>query len=104
MFRLIRALTVVLAVVTMFQALAVGQSGRTGTSTSQAALTIQVQVVPTAMLPGQPASQTNQSIAYSIPVVPTRLSVIEQKQLINLADPTGKVEPHLVHVTSVVPE
>jgi hypothetical protein len=56
------------------------------------------------MLPEQPASQTNQSIAYSIPVVPARLSVIEQKQLINLADPTGKVGPHLVHVTSVVPE
>ena len=104
MFRLIRTLTVLLALMGIFQGAAVAQNRHTGTNASQAVLTIQVKVVPTAMLPAPAASQSNQIISYSIPVAPARMSVTEQKQLFNLPDPAGQVGPHLVTVISVVPE
>jgi hypothetical protein len=104
MFRLMRILTVVFALVGIFQETSAAQNVRAGTKAIQAVLTIQVQVVPTAMLPAQQASPSNQSISYSIPLAPVRLSVTEKKQLINVADPTGKVEPYSVNVVTVVPQ
>ena len=104
MVRWIRTLSVMFALMGMFQPAAIAQSGRMRTNASQAVLTIQVQVVPAAMLPVQPENQGNQTVSYSIPVAPARLSVTEKKRLINLADPTGKIEPRPVNVITVVPE
>ncbi|HZE81181.1 MAG TPA: hypothetical protein VE604_09785 [Candidatus Polarisedimenticolia bacterium] len=104
MFRLIRTLTIMLALVGIFHAAAIAQNGRMGTNASQAVLTIQVQVVPAAMLPAQAVNQGNQSVSYSIPVAPAQLSVIEKKQLVKFADPSGKSEARLVNVITVVPE
>jgi hypothetical protein len=104
MFRLIRTLTVMLALMGMFQAAASAQNGRTGPNARQAVLTIQVKVVPAAQLPAQALNQGNQSVSYSIPVAPAQLSVIEKKQLFKFADPSGKIEARLVNVITVVPE
>jgi hypothetical protein len=104
MFRLIKTLTIMLALVGIFHAAAIAQNGRMGTNASQAVLTIQVQVVPAAMLPAQAVNQGNQSVSYSIPVAPAQLSVIEKKQLVKFADPSGKSEARLVNVITVVPE
>ena len=104
MVRIARTLTLMLALMGIFQATAIAQNGRMGTNASQAVLTIQVQVVPAAMLPAQPINQGNQSVSYSIPVAPARLSVTEKKQLVDLADPTGKIEARSVNVVTVVPE
>jgi hypothetical protein len=104
MARIIRTLTVMLALMGIFQTAAIAQNGRTGANASQAVLTIQVQVVPAAMLPAQAVSQGNQTVSYSIPVAPSQLSVIEKKQLVKFADPTGKIEARQVNVVTVVPE
>jgi len=88
----------------ILQTAAIAQNGRMGTNASQAVLTIQVQVVPAAMLPAQAVNQGNQSVSYSIPVAQAQLSVIEKKQLVKFADPSGKIEARLVNVVTVVPE
>jgi hypothetical protein len=104
MFRLIRTSMLMLALMGMFQAAAIAQNGRMGTNATQAVLTIQVQVVPAAMLPAQAVNQVNQTVSYLIPGAPTQLSVIEKKQLVKFADPSGKIESRLVNVVTVVPE
>lgn len=104
MVRIIRTLTLMLALTGIFQAAAIAQNGRMGTNASQAVLTIQVQVVPAAMLPAQAVNQGNQNVAYSIPVAPAQLSVSEKKQLVKFAGPSGKIEARPVNVTTVVPQ
>ncbi|HXA86153.1 MAG TPA: hypothetical protein VNZ47_13815 [Candidatus Dormibacteraeota bacterium] len=104
MLRLIRTLTVMVALMGILQTAALAQNGRMGTHASQGVLTIQVQVVPAAMLPAQAVHPGNQSVSYSIPVAPAQLSVIEKKQLVNFADSSGKIEARLVNVVTVVPE
>lgn len=104
MVRIIKTLMLMLALMGTFQTAAIAQNGRMGTNAGQAVLTIQVQVVPAAMLPAQPVNQGNQSVSYSITVAPARLNVTENNQFINLAGPTGKIEPRPVNVITVVPE
>jgi len=104
MVRIVRTLTLMLALMGIFQTAAIAQNGRMGTNASQAVLTIQVQVVPAAMLPAQAVNHGNQSVSYSIPVAPAQLSVVEKKQLVRFADPSGKIESRLVNVVTVVPE
>ena len=104
MVRIIRTLTLILVLMGIFHTAAIAQNGRMGTNARQAVLTIQVQVVPTAMLPLQAVNQGTQSVSYSIPVATARLSVTEKKQLVNLADPSGRIEARPVNVTTVVPE
>jgi hypothetical protein len=102
MLRFTGSLAVVLVVVGIFQAAAAAQSGHTGTSTSQAVLNIRVQVVSASMLPTPPMSQNNQSISYSIPVKPVRLSVTEKDQLEEISDVNGRIQSRLVTTTTVV--
>jgi hypothetical protein len=104
MVRMIRTLTLMLVLTGIFHTAAIAQNGRMGTNARQAVLTIQVQVVPAAMLPAQAVNQGTQNVSYSIPVAPARLSVIEKKQFVKFADPSGKSEARLVNVVTVVPE
>jgi hypothetical protein len=103
-FRSIRGLAVVLALVGIFQETASAQNGRAGSNASQAVLTIQVQVVPTAMLTKQIESQSNSAVSYSIPVAPQRLRVSEKKEVVNVSEDSGKVERLIVNTVTVVAE
>jgi hypothetical protein len=104
MFRSVRTLIVMLALMGALQKAAVAQNGHTGTNVSNAVLTIQVQVAPTVMSPSPAASESSQSVSYAISVVPVRLSVIEKQQLEEFSDGTGKVQRRLVRIVTVVPE
>ncbi len=62
----------------LISASAVAQNAKAASDKSQAMLTIQINVVPTvAAGPQVTKIQNNQSISYSIPVTPSRLSVNE---------------------------
>ena len=103
MVRIIRTLTLMLALTGIFQAAAIAQNGRMGTNASQAVLTIQVQVVPTAMLTKQIANPNNSAVSYDIPVARQRLRVTEKNEVVNVSD-SGKVERHIVNIVTVVAE
>ena len=83
MRRSLRTITVVLALVGILHEMASAQNGRASSNASRAVLTIQVQVVSTAMLTKQIA-KGNTAVSHAIPVVPQLLSVTEKKELVNV--------------------
>jgi hypothetical protein len=94
---------VVFALVGLFQETASAQNGRAASNASQAVLTIQVQVVPTAMLTKQIANPNNSEVSYDIPVARQKLRVTEKNEAVNVSD-NGKIERRIVNIVTVVAE
>jgi hypothetical protein len=87
----------------IFQETASAQNGWAASNASQAVLTIQVQVVPTAMLTKQIANPNNSAVSYDIPVARQNLRVTEKNEVVNVSD-NGKIERRIVNIVTVVAE
>jgi hypothetical protein len=84
---------------------AFAQNGNAGGSTSQAVLTIQVNVVPMiALQRSQPMIQNTGAIAYNIPVQSTRKTVTEKTREGFVIDESGKSQLRPVTTITVVAE
>jgi hypothetical protein len=94
---------VVLTFAGIFQETASAQNGRAASNASQAVLTIQVQVVPTAMLTKQIANPNNSGVSYDIPVARQKLRVTAKNEAVNVSD-NGKIERRIVNIVTVVAE
>lgn len=84
---------------------AFAQNGKTGANTSQAVLTVHVNVVPMIELT-QPTSmiQSNATIAYNIPLKSTHKTVIQESQEEIVTDGSGNSQRSFVAITTVVVE
>ena len=82
---------------------AFAQNGKAGANTSQAILTIQVNVVPMiALQRPQPAIQNTSAIAFNIPVQSTRKTVTEKTQEGFVIDESGKSQRRPVTTITVI--
>ena len=84
---------------------AFAQNGKAGVNTSQAILTIQVNVVPMiALQRPQSMMQNSAAIAFNIPIQSTRKTVTEKTQEGFVIDESGKNQSRPVTTITVVAE
>jgi hypothetical protein len=83
--------------------LASAQNGQTGSSRSQAVLTIQVNVAPIVVSPqAQTANAQATAITYDIPTAPARFNVTEKIQEQLVTGPSGQIQHQVVKIITVV--
>jgi uncharacterized protein affecting Mg2+/Co2+ transport len=84
---------------------AFAQNGKAGGNTSQAVLTIQVNVVPMiALSRPQPMNKNRAAISYNIPVKSTQNTVTTISRIEVVTDESGKSQRRLVTTTTIVAE
>ena len=83
-------------------ATASAQNHQTGSNTGRATMQIQVVVVPTVATSQSIAPKDGSIVSYSIPINPPRMTTREE--IHSTAPPSGKGQPIIVRIITIVPE